>query len=91
VELERMEAEENYLIGENGELREQMKLINEKINQIISSELKGEDMQFVSERAKSRAGKHSLPNIASIKQKETTSPIATSRHKFLLKKASLHP
>jgi hypothetical protein len=74
------------LIGENGVLRQKMKQINDKITELINRELKDE---FKTERAKSRAGKQSLPNINSMKQEKQPSPIATARHKFLLKKASL--
>jgi hypothetical protein len=41
------------------------------------------------ERAKSRGGKQSLPNIGSIKGNGQGSPIATARHKFLTKKATM--
>ena len=47
-------SEEQVLIGENGELREQMKWINDQITDLINRELREE---FPVDRAKSRGGK----------------------------------
>lgn len=83
------QVEEDMLIGENGELREQMKWMNDQITKIINRELKEEQPLPMLERAKSRGGKQSLPNIGSLKGNGQGSPIATARHKFLTKKATM--
>ncbi len=84
-------VEQDILIGENGELREQMKWMNDQITKIINREFKDEPPLLLLDRAKSRGGKQSLPNIGSLKVNGQVSPIATARHKFLTKKATMPP
>ena len=69
------QVEEDILIGENGELREQMKWMNDQITNIINREFKDEQSpQPMLDRAKSRGGKQSLPNISSFKINGQGSP-----------------